>query len=60
VKRLKNKLYNFLSRFILKQAPLLSDHDVRLIVDKCKNSASMKGFNRYLESQQTQGLLALF
>jgi len=47
----KKKLYNFLSHFILKQVPLLSGHDVRLVVDKCKNSAEMKDFNGYLESQ---------
>lgn len=47
----KKKLYNFLSRFILERVPLSVAHGIRLVVDKSKNSADMKDFNRYLESQ---------
>ncbi|MBN4082566.1 DUF3800 domain-containing protein [Mariprofundus ferrooxydans] len=47
----KKKLYNFLSHFILKHVPLSATHGVRLVVDKSKNSAEMKDFNGYLESQ---------
>jgi len=47
----KKKLYNFLSRFILEHVPLSSSRGIRLVVDKSKNSAEMKDFNRYLEGQ---------
>jgi hypothetical protein len=47
----KKKLYNFLSRFILEHVPLSSSRGIRLVVDKSKNSAEMKEFNHYLESQ---------
>ena len=50
----KKKLYNFLSRVLIEElSPLLrqTKKKVELIVDKSKNTAEMKDFNRYLENQ---------
>ena len=48
----KKKLYNFLAHFILEKVCFPQNVPmVSLIVDRCKNKAEIKDFNRYLENQ---------
>ncbi len=49
----KKKLYNFLSRFVIEKINFPDTlKNVRLIVDRCKNTAEeRKDFNTYLENQ---------
>ena len=48
----KNKLYNFLARFIIEKPPLRRTYsNVRLVVDKSKNRDEIKDFNRYIKNQ---------
>lgn len=53
----KSKLYNYLSRFVLKEIIFSSQlKTINLIVDKCKNSKEIKDFDQYLVNQ-LQGVL---
>lgn len=55
----RQKLYNFLSRFLIEQLPLGTvTQNVELIVDSCKNRAERRDFNQYL-CNQLQAMLPL-
>ena len=48
----RQKLYNFLSRFLIEKLPLGTvTQNVELIVDSCKNRAEKRDFNQYLCNQ---------
>jgi len=55
----RQKLYNFLSRFLIERLPLATvTKNVELIVDSCKNRAERSDFNQYL-CNQLQAMLPL-
>ena len=55
----RQKLYNFLSRFLIEKLPLEKvTENVELVVDSCKNRAEKKDFNEYL-GNQLQAMLPL-
>ena len=55
----KQKLYNFLSRFLLEKLPLADvTTNVEMVVDRSKNRAEIKDFNHYL-GNQLQAILPL-
>ncbi|MFO7773357.1 MAG: DUF3800 domain-containing protein [Dehalococcoidia bacterium] len=55
----RQKLYNFLSRFLIERLPLRTvTQNVELIVDSCKNRAERSDFNQYL-CNQLQAMLPL-
>lgn len=55
----QNKLYNVLTRFLIQKIPLQSVHtNVRLFVDRSKNTENRLEFNRYLQTH-IEGLLPL-
>ena len=48
----KKKLYNYLARFILEKVHFPEEvREVSLVVDRCKNKAEIKDFNRYMINQ---------
>ncbi len=48
----RNKLYNFLARFLIEKLPLRETFvNARLIVDRSKNKDDIKDFNQYLKNQ---------
>lgn len=55
----KQKLYNFLARFILEKVHFPEDASrVGLVVDRCKNREEIRDFNQYV-ANQLQALLPL-
>jgi hypothetical protein len=47
----QNRLYNFLTRFLIEKLPLQRVHaNVRLFVDRSKNTEGILEFNRYLQT----------
>jgi hypothetical protein len=51
-KMAKSKLYNFLARFAIEKLSLkTTSTNVRLIVDRSKNRAEIRDFNRYIQNQ---------
>lgn len=55
----KQKLYNFLARFILEKVYFPEDASrVGLVVDRCKNREEIRDFNQYV-ANQLQALLPL-
>jgi len=55
----RQKLYNFLSRFLLEKLPMADvTRNVEMVVDRSKNRAEIKDFNQYL-GNQLQALLPL-
>jgi len=55
----RQKLYNFLSRFLLEKLPLADvTSNVEMVVDRSKNRAEIKDFNLYL-GNQLQAMLPL-
>lgn len=55
----KQKLYNFLARFILEKVHFPEDASrVGLVVDRCKNREEIRDFNHYV-ANQLQALLPL-
>lgn len=48
----KDKLYNFLAHYLLKEVDFTqADSTITLIMDKCKTKSEIVEFNQYLESQ---------
>jgi hypothetical protein len=55
----RNKLYNFLARFLIEKLPLRETlTNVRLTVDKSKNKDDIRDFNQYIQNQ-IEGILPL-
>lgn len=51
-KKGSNKLYNFISRFLIEKIPIPeSIKTINLVLDKCKNSSEIQDFNHYLQNQ---------
>lgn len=48
----KDRLYNFIARLVLDRVPLAdATTRITLTMDKCKNTAEIAHFNRYIEKQ---------